>query len=141
MRSDDVEAVVDVTVRRVPERREGLDRLACGLERDRLVEHERAADGIDDGRSLVTDDEVGDARLVEIGPHGAKHPTRRNDDGDPGRLRAGDRRAGARPQQAVTADEGAVEVAGERLDIARKRRGKDQPPVAWTTYAATSAIC
>ena len=41
--SADVEAVVDVTVRRVPERGEQRDRLARGLERDRLVEHERAA--------------------------------------------------------------------------------------------------
>ena len=42
---------------------------------------------------------------------------------------------------AVTADERAVEVAGECLDVAREGRGENQPPVACVTYAATSAIC
>ena len=52
------------------------DRLARGLERDRLVEHERAARRVDDGGALVTDDEVGDARLVRdrAGPSGTSGP-------------------------------------------------------------------
>ena len=89
-----------------------------------------AARRVDDRGALVTDDGVGDARLLEIGPHRAEHPARRHDHRDPGRLRAGDRRAGARAQQPVAADERAVEVAGECLDVAREGGWEDQPPVA-----------
>ena len=135
------QAVVDVTVRPVPKLGEQGDRLASGLEWDRLVEHERPAGGVDDRGSLVTDNEVGDARLLEIGPHRAEHPPRCDDHRDPSRLGACDRGAGAGAQQPVAADERAVEVAGECLDIAREGRGENQPPVACVTYAATSAIC
>ncbi len=56
------------------------------------------------------------------------------------------RRRGARAEQCVCGDEGAVEIGRERLDLAREaRRELDQgygvPPVAFTTYAATLAIC
>ena len=118
------EAVVDVTVRRVPEPGQQGDRLARGLEWDRLMEHERAARGVDDRGSLVTDDEVGDAGLLEVRPHRAEHPARGHDHRDAGCLRACDCRAGARPQQPVTTDERAVEVAGKCLDVARERGGR-----------------
>ena len=43
--------------------------------------------------------------------------------------------------ECVLADQGPVEVAGEGPDVAREVVREDQPEVAWTTYAATSAIC
>ena len=125
----------------MPERGQFVDRLACGLERDRLVEHERSADRVDDGGALITDDEIGDACLVEIGPYRAEHPPRGDDDGDPGCLGAGDRGPGAWPQQAVTADERAVESQANAWTSRGNEGGKDQPLVACVTYAATSAIC
>ena len=96
---------------------------------------------VDHGGALVTDDEVGDARLLEVGAHRAPHPARRHDHRDPGRLGARDRCARARVQQRVATDERAVEVAGEGLDAGREGGWEDQPPVACVTYAATSAIC
>ena len=120
----DVEAVVDVTVGRVPERREHGDRLTGGLERDRLVEDELPSPRVDHRGALITDGEVGDARFLEVGADGAPHPPGGDDHRDPGRLRARDRRPGARMQQRVAADEGAVEVAGECLDVAREGGGR-----------------
>ena len=48
---------------------------------------------------------------------------------DPGRARAGDRAAGARVQEAVLADERAVEVARERVDRAGEVRRESQLPL------------
>jgi hypothetical protein len=52
----------------------------------------------------------------------------------------GERGPRARPEDAVLPDEGAVEVARERGDVAREAVGKGQL-VDSTTYCATSAIC
>ena len=67
---------------------------------------------------------------------------------DPGRARGGDRVSRARVQEAVLADERAVEVARERVDPLREIRGKvygvvppGALPVDLTTKVATSAIC
>ena len=57
---------------------------------------------------------------------------------------AGDRLAGVRTKHRVLGDQRPVEVDGERGDMARECVGKlygGVPPVAFTTYAATSAIC
>ena len=56
--------------------------------------------------------------------------------------REGGTRAG--PQHAVLGDQRPVEIESERGDVPRERRGElygAVPPVAVTTYAATSAIC
>ena len=52
---------------------------------------------------------------------------------------AAQRRARARAEDAVLADQRAVEVARDRGDVARKSVGEAQAGVA-ETYAATSAI-
>jgi hypothetical protein len=51
-----------------------------------------------------------------------------------------DRRDRAPGEHGVRADQGAVEVARDRGDVAREAVGEDQL-VDSTTYAATSAIC
>src|SRR5262249_40764567 len=77
-----------------------------------------------------------------VWPDRPKHPAGDDDHVDPGRSGGRDRRTGPRPELRVLADQRPVEVGGERLDPGREVRGEDQPPlVAWTTYAATSAIC
>ena len=135
------ELVVDVTVRRMPEFDHQGDRLACGLEGDRLVQEEGAACGIDHGSSLIADHRLLQVDLLEVRAHGAEHPSRRHDHGDPGRLRPRDRRPRSWAEQRVPADERVVEVADECLHLAREGGREDQPPVDVTTYAATSAIC
>ncbi|HVN60917.1 MAG TPA: hypothetical protein VMT59_06620 [Gaiellaceae bacterium] len=52
---------------------------------------------------------------------------------DPARAGRRERLDRARVQQRVLADQGAVEVAGEGLDVAGEVFGEDQPEVAWTT--------
>ena len=52
---------------------------------------------------------------------------------DAGGAGGGDRGPRARPQLGVLADQGAVEVGGERPDAAREVGREDQPCVAWTT--------
>jgi hypothetical protein len=59
---------------------------------------------------------------------------------------AGDRLAGLRTEDGVLGDQRAVEVDGERRDVLREAwweldRPYGVPPVALTTYDATSAIC
>jgi hypothetical protein len=46
---------------------------------------------------------------------------------DPGRLRCGERVARPRPEDGVFRDQGPVEVARERLDVARKLAWELQP--------------
>jgi len=138
----DVEPVADVAVRRVAEPGEQAHGLARRLERDRLVQQERAARRVDHRGALIADDGIRDPRLLQVGPDRAEHPSRGHDDRDSCVLGTGDRCARPRPQKAVSAYEGAVEVAGERLHADRERgREENQPPVACVTYAATSAIC
>jgi hypothetical protein len=57
-----------------------------------------------------------------------------------------DRIARARSKHRVLGDQRAVEIEGEGRDVAREARRKLEqrygvPPVAFTTYEATSAIC
>jgi hypothetical protein len=57
-----------------------------------------------------------------------------------------DRSGGPRAEQGVLGDQRPVEVGRERLEVAREARRKldrryGLPPVAVTTYDATSAIC
>ena len=40
---------------------------------------------VDDGGALVTDDRLGDTRLLEIRSHRAEHPAGRDNDGDSAR--------------------------------------------------------
>jgi hypothetical protein len=55
----------------------------------------------------------------------------------------GERATRARPQDAVLGDQRSVEIEGESGDVPLEVRRKlygSEPPVAVTTYAATSAI-
>ena len=138
----DVEPVGDVAVRRVPQPRQEPDRLAGRLDGHRFVEEELAADGIDDGCALVADDRLGDPGLLEVRTHRPEHTAGRHEHGDTRSLRSRDRRPRPRSQKRVAPDQGAVEIAGERPHVRREGGREDQlPPVACTTYAATSAIC
>ena len=138
----DVEAVVDVAVRRVPERGQQRDRLARGLERDRLVQQERAARRVDDGGALVADDEVGDARLLEVraAPSGTSGPSPR----PPGsRLPASGR--SRRACAAAGARRGRRACGRSRRRRPGRRAGRSGGRISRrstaSTYAATSAIC
>src|SRR5262249_27969591 len=88
-----------------------------------------------------------DPRVVEVREHGAEHPPGDDDHVCAGCADPGDRLARVRVQHGVRADERAVEVDGERRDVPWEAwRELDQryggvPPVALTTYDATSAIC
>src|SRR5262249_59696983 len=74
------------------------------------------------------------------------HPTGDHDHVQPGGLRSLQGRDRPLAEEALLPDQGAIEVRREYRDVARKAcRELDQPfglpPVALTTYAATSAIC
>ena len=140
--SADVEAVVDVAVRRVPERGQQRDRLARGLERDRLVQQERAARRVDDRGALVADDEVGDARP----PRGTAAPS--------GTSVPWPRPPGSRPPASGRSPRGCAAAAARhgRRACGRSRRrtpgrragtraGRISRRSPASTYAATSAIC
>ena len=98
----------------------------------------------DDG-ALVADDRVGDPRLERVAAHRLEHPPGDEQDVDAGRPCRRDRRRRPRAEHRVLADQGAVEVAGERLDVAGERRRQGERPaqlcVDWKTNATTSAIC
>ena len=51
--------------------------------------------------------------------------------------RAGDRAPGARPELCVLADQRAVEIAGESLDLAREVRGESQLPFVRNATSAS----
>ena len=140
----DVQLVVDIRVEVEARLDHGVHRLARGRQRDRDVPQEVPAEWIGDERALVADDRVVEARRPQERQHRLEHPAGDDDHVRPGRADALDRSARARPQHEVGADQGAVEVDRERGDVAREaRRQLDYgvPPVDFTTYAATSAIC
>jgi hypothetical protein len=136
----DVQVVVDVAVE--PEARllHRLDRLAGEGERDRLVQEPLARGRVDDGGSLVTDERRLDPRRLGVGEHGAVHAPRREHDVDARFPGGRERCARTGAEDAVLPDEGAVQVARERGDVAREAVGEGQL-VDSTTYCATSAIC
>ena len=127
-------------------RDDGVDR----LERDRLrhqdVAEELAGRRIGDDGALVADHRIVDPGLEDVRTDRAEHPARDDDHVDAGRAHRRDRGRGPRPQQRVRRDERPVEVRREGLDLAREvvrelDRSYGVPPVAVTTYDATSAIC
>jgi len=54
-----------------------------------------------------------------------------------GGSRGRDRAPGARPEQRILADQRAVEVAGEGLDLAREVRGESQLPFVRNATSAS----
>ena len=102
---------------------------------------EPAADRVGDDRALVADDRIGDPGRLGVRPHRPEHPARHQHHVDPRVERGADRRPRPRPQLGVLPDQGAIDVAGERPDTARKAVGEDYFPATDETYAATSAIC
>lgn len=54
-----------------------------------------------------------------------------------GGARGGDRAPGARREDRVLADQRAVEIAGERLDLAREVRGESQLPFVRNATSAS----
>ena len=105
---------------------------------------ELAGHRVGDDRALVADHWIVEAGLLEVRPDGTEHPSRHDDHVHAARAYAGNRIAGARAEHRVLGDQRPVEVDGECGDVARECAGKlygGVPPVALTTYAATSAIC
>jgi hypothetical protein len=104
--------------------------------RDRDVEQEVAARRIRDDRSLVTDDRIIEAGLLEIRPDRPKHPAGHDDHVRAALPRAAERVARARAQHAVLRDQRPVEVEREGGNAPRKIRGElygALPPVDVTT--------
>ena len=101
--------------------------LARELERDRLVPQPPSGDGLGDDGALVADDRIVDPGLERIAPHRLEHAA--GDDDDVNTLRAdrGDRRLRSRPQQHVLGDQRAIEVAGDRRQVAREVVRELQP--------------
>src|SRR6266852_2297469 len=142
----DVELVVDVAVDVEPGRDDGVDRLECNRARDRNVAEELAAHRIGDDGALVADDRVVESGLDRVRPRRDEHASRDDDHVRARRADRGDRGARARVEHGVLGDQRPVEIAGEGGDPARKVGRQLQqrygvPPVAVTTYEATSAIC
>jgi hypothetical protein len=129
----DVELVVDVAVEAEAGVLHGRDRLPRELDGDRLVQEPLAGRRIDDGRTLVADERLPDPRRARVGEGGAEHPPRGDQERGPCCARRADRGDRARAELTVLRDQSAVEVAGERRDVGRKGRRKDQPEVDWTT--------
>src|SRR5207237_3973943 len=135
------EVVVDVAVQAEALLVHGRDRLPRQLDRDRHVAEPAAAPRLGDDGALVADDRVVEAGLERVRPDRPEHPAGDEDDVDPGRARGGDRVAGARVQEAVLADERAVEVARERVDRAGEVRRESQLPLVRNlTRASTWAF-
>ena len=140
-----VELVVDVDEDRVAERLDRRDHLArLGLGHGHVAQ-ELTGHRVGDDGALVAHDRVGDPGCERVAAHRLEHAAGHQEDVDARRLRRSDRRGGARAQHGVLADQGAVEVAGERLHVAGERRRQGEPArqlcVDWKTNAATSAIC
>jgi hypothetical protein len=102
------------------------------------VEEEFPGGRVGDDRSLVADDEIVEACLLEVGPYRAEHPPRDDNDVRAGGSRARERVSRAGPQHAVLGDQGPVEVQRERGDPRREAVRKLDgygalPPVESTT--------
>jgi hypothetical protein len=125
----DVELVVDVAVQAEPFLVHGRDRLPRQVDRDRHVPEPAAARRLGDDGALVADDRVVEARLERVRADRPEHPAGDEDDVDSRRTGGGDRAPGARVQEGVFADEGAVEVARERVDRAGEGGRESQLPL------------
>src|SRR5919109_863642 len=123
----DVQLVVDVAVEPEAFLVDRGDGLARELERDRLVPQPAAADRLRDDGALVADERIVQPGLERERPRGAEHPPRHEHDVDAGRVRRAQRVACALVQHDVLADQRAVEVAGDRSDVAGKVRREVQP--------------
>ena len=132
-----VELVVDVAVE--PEARglDGDDRLARELERNRLVQEEAAARLGDDGALVADDGILLEAEFGEVRPYRPEHAPGDDDEADSRLAHGGDGCERARAQEAVLPDQGPVEVASERRDVAREVVREVQLPATLETYAAT----
>jgi hypothetical protein len=103
------------------------DRLACELERTRLMAQPLAGPRLGDDGALVADDGIVEARRECIRPHRLEHPAGDEHDVDSGRVRSLERAARARVEERVLADQRPVEVAGDGLDGAREVVRELQP--------------
>jgi hypothetical protein len=121
-----------------PGRVHGIHRSPRVGERDGNVEQELARRGLGDDGSLVADDELVEARLLEIGPYRPEHATGHDDDVDSRCTRSRERLLRPRLQHAVLGDQRPVEVEREGGDRPRKalrelERYGALPPVDLTT--------
>ncbi len=80
--------------------------------------------GVGDDGALVADDRIGDPGRERVAAHRLEHAAGDEQDVDPRRTGCRDRVAGPRTQHGVLADQRAVEVARERLHVAREVRGQ-----------------
>ena len=127
-------------------RDDGVDRLERDRLRHRHVPQELAGHRVGDDGALVADHRIVDPGLEDVRTDRAEHAAGDDDHVDAGRAHRRDRRRGPRSEQRIRGDERPVEVGRERLDLAREvvrelDRSYGVPPVALTTYDATSAIC
>ena len=123
----DVELVVDVAVESETFVVQDGDRLACQLERNRLMPQPLAVARLRDDSALVADERIVEPGLQGEGPRGLEHPSRHEDDVDPCRVGRAKRGARSLVQDDVLADQRAVEVAGNRRHLLRKVRRELQP--------------
>ena len=135
----DVQLVLDVAVEPEPALVQDTDRLPRVVHGDRNVPEPPAAHRFRDHRALVADDGVVQARLEGVGPDASEHPPGDEDDVDSHRACGRDRGARPRAEDRVLSDQRPVEVARERLDVARKVRRESQLPVVRNLTSAS--IC
>ena len=134
----DEEQVVEVAVEMEAGREHGVHGRPGVRQRHRNVEEELRRTRVGDDRSLVADDEIVEARQLEIRPHRPEHAAGDDHDVDARGAGAYESLAGARPQHAVLGDEGAVEIEREgghapREALWERERYGTVPPVDFTT--------
>jgi hypothetical protein len=134
----DVELIADVAVEREALFVNCGDHLASELERYRHVTEPPSRLWLGDHGALVADDWVVDAGLECVRPYGLEHAAGDEDDVDPLVPEGADCGARARPQYGVLADQRAVEVAGDGLDVARKVVREVQP---WGFVRKSTRAC
>src|SRR2546423_15710902 len=134
----DVELVLDVAVQPEAFVVDRPDRLAGGLERDGHMPQPPAALRLGDDRALVADDRVVEPGLERVRPHRPEHAPGHDYDMDARRPRGRDRTARAQAQEPVLGDQRPVEVAGERLDLAREVGRELQLPLVRNETSAST---
>ena len=123
----DVQLVVDVAVEPEALRVQDRNRFARNLERNRHVTEPASVHGVRDHCALVADDRLVDSCLHRVTADRLEHAPGHQHHVNSHSARSGDRRAGPGPQDRVLADQRAVEVARNGVDLAREVLRKDQP--------------
>ena len=113
--------------------------LNCYVDDELYVAQEAAGHGIRHDGALVADDRIVEARRFQVTANRLEHPPGDDDHVQPGPAPRRDRFLRTRPEHRVLADQRAVEVAGERPDLARE--AVREPQLFWVRKATRSEIC